>query len=1739
VGKGIFSIILFSFISSIGFGQCELSIHTQDDNGCLMAVEEVVWSNLVNVGVSGNQVFKTGGGNWQSGCTSTGSVYSEGYAYTVISETNTRRAFGLSSSDGGADLNSIEYAVYLRNNGTINVYESGNNRGNVGSYSVGDTIFIKVENDRILYFKNQNILYTGGSSPNTPLIVDCSFRDDGAQIANVRIVNTTALSFIANHSNPGSSPNYQWQVNGQNVGDNQATYSTTNLEAGDIVSCQLIPGTDACSIAPQTSNEIEIRERVSLPSSEFYAISEPSPTGCKLSLEEVVWDPSSYIRTYFNGQTLSKIKGNGNWNAGSFSLNAVHDNGSFYTIVTETDKRRIIGLNDSGENANYTNINYAFYLRNNGSLNIFESGADRGNFGSYSTGDTLRISLEPGAVKYYRNSELLRIGAPSSSPLIVDVSMRDVGATFGPVYIENKNQGEFVAFTNNLGTPSFEWSVNDTPQGNNSPVLNYTQIDDGDEISCAVNPGLNGCSSTTYFSRSVSINLNNEPEELNFYISGEASGSACIRTTENVKWDVFSAEKVDGIENSAVKVQGNGNWNAGISSLNRVSDNGYLEFTVAETDKRRMIGLSSADDNVNFNSIDYAIYLRNNGTISIYESGNNRGSFGDYDGEDIFRISVEEGTVHYYQNDQLLRIASAAPDLPLIADLSFRDVGATANNLIISNYSTGTINADATNAGQNPIFNWFVNGNLEESNSTVFTNQLLNSGDMVYCELIPDLDGCNNTSYSSNPVTILHEDSPQALNFYISGDPATQACLIAGENVSWNTSQAQNVEIQGSSLIKIQNNGQWNAGSSSLNSIATNGYFKFSVQETNRRRVIGLSHEDLSTSLSDIDYGIYLRNNGSFQIYESGNNLGNFGNYNTGDEFEIKVFDSEVSYYLNGNILFISNKAPVLPLIADVSIRDVGGTVTNPRIVKDNSGSFTAHVSNAGENPVFQWNLNGQNVGTNSPNYTNPDLTESDEVICELIPDLGNCSQTTYHSNGIILQLPDAYTPFEFYIESPGILGGEIQLSEEIQWSLSSLNHVVATNNSLEKIQSNGQWNGNAFSFNSLNGTGYLEYVVDNPYSRFAVGLSSSDQNSSFTSIDFCFRHEANGTLRINENGTNRGNFGSVSPGDTLRIIAESGTIRYQLNQNLLYTSNSSVSFPLYADVSMRDVGSEINSASIVNYSNGSFYAQIPNGENADFQWYLNGVAAGINSSSYSNSTLDAGDIVTCQITPQFAGCSNSSYTSNSIRVLNPSDVNNWIGNVSTDWNNPSNWSMGVPNNETDVRINSGTAFQPVITNPATCRDITIDNGSTLTISNSALILSGDLYNNSSINASTGTITFFGQNSSTVNGTGFQVNRMVTNKSSVTDTIYLNTDISIIDEFVFINGVISTGSNEMIFLDESSSRDGSYKSYVDGKVRKIGNNDFTFPIGKAGYYAPISIEVFGTNSEEYTAEYFNENPNLAGYNTSNFENSLESVSSCEYWILNHELGTGLTRVGLSYGDDRSCGISEPWNLTVSRWNGSTWIDHGANDVQGDSESGLVISSDEISEFSPFALGRSGFGNPLPVELLDFNVSYRDYQVKIAWSSATEINCDYYVVERSKDLLEFSAIGSVNGSGNSTGTINYKMYDDSNISGTWYYRLKQVDFDGNFKVYPPRSVVINPDQSLLIYPNPAIDQLNIVQSGLGDNVEIKVYNLTGNIVKTLETLSAKSKLSIGDIPSGTYILEVSGAKGVERRQLIKK
>ena len=150
------------------------------------------------------------------------------------------------------------------------------------------------------------------------------------------------------------------------------------------------------------------------------------------------------------------------------------------------------------------------------------------------------------------------------------------------------------------------------------------------------------------------------------------------------------------------------------------------------------------------------------------------------------------------------------------------------------------------------------------------------------------------------------------------------------------------------------------------------------------------------------------------------------------------------------------------------------------------------------------------------------------------------------------------------------------------------------------------------------------------------------------------------------------------------------------------------------------------------------------------------------------------------------------------------------------------------------------------------------------------------------------------------------------------------------------------------------------------------------------------------------------------------------------------------------------------------------------------------------------------GRALPVELYTYSVKLEDNQVRIDWSTATEIDNDYFVVERSSDGYSFEEFARVEGSGNSTSIRNYGISDEFPFEGVSYYRLRQVDFDGKMTFFDIKTVENKngyvDKNGITVFPNPIMEhsKFEIGLEGFGGEiVQIKIQNMNGFLIYSNE------------------------------------
>ena len=174
---------------------------------------------------------------------------------------------------------------------------------------------------------------------------------------------------------------------------------------------------------------------------------------------------------------------------------------------------------------------------------------------------------------------------------------------------------------------------------------------------------------------------------------------------------------------------------------------------------------------------------------------------------------------------------------------------------------------------------------------------------------------------------------------------------------------------------------------------------------------------------------------------------------------------------------------------------------------------------------------------------------------------------------------------------------------------------------------------------------------------------------------------------------------------------------------------------------------------------------------------------------------------------------------------------------------------------------------------------------------------------------------------------------------------------------------------------------------------------------------------------------------------------------------------------------------------------------------------------------------------LPVELVNFQIINKNNMPLITWSTATEINNDYFIIEKSFDGINGQEIARIQGSGNSNMLKTYILADEAfeKSQNQVYYRLIQVDFDGQTHSYPWD--VYNSSNSMesitmKVFPNPSNGNFNLQIQGLTENstYQINIFDMTGRAQYSEEIISTNSFIIENINPEnklekGFYMVEV--------------
>jgi len=425
--------------------------------------------------------------------------------------------------------------------------------------------------------------------------------------------------------------------------------------------------------------------------------------------------------------------------------------------------------------------------------------------------------------------------------------------------------------------------------------------------------------------------------------------------------------------------------------------------------------------------------------------------------------------------------------------------------------------------------------------------------------------------------------------------------------------------------------------------------------------------------------------------------------------------------------------------------------------------------------------------------------------------------------------------------------------------------------------------------------------------------------------------------------------------------------------------------------------------------------------------------------------------------------------------------------------------------------------------------------------SSGALVNNGDFYlkiditNDQSLMAvGTGTLYLNGTGAQAINGTQtFKTYNLNTNNSA---GITLNNNLSVSGVHTFAAGLVTTSAtpNYLVYEAGSSYSGDNDSRHINGWVKKIGNTNFTFPVGDATYERTAAITNLSATSE-FDCKYYTPTQNVF-----NLFSPLVQVHANEYWQIN-EISGGNVRVILNWDNSKvamdNVAIN---NIRVAYYSAGYWRDGGGSASGNINTTGTITSYSGGSSFSlPFTLGFTD--QVLPLKMLSFTGERRSGISFLHWTTENEQGIDRYEIQRSYDGVTYVAIGSVSAH-KANSQQQYDFEDHLAIHGIAYYRLKNIDNDGKFSY--SKVVVVSEREiqsSSFVIINPVRNAITVFnKTGKEGVFDYRLLNSAGQQVLNGRVNMAVNGGAVIPIPgtaAGIYLLELSKEKIVFIQKLL--
>jgi len=1245
---------------------------------------------------------------------------------------------------------------------------------------------------------------TASSNPITMTVTPTVLATVSITASSTNICTGTSVSFTATPTNGGSTPVYQWKVNGSNVGTNSTTFSTSTLNNGDVISCVLTSNANCVSSTNVTSNTISMT--VTTPASATITISGGNSicAGASASFNSAVTNAGTNpvyqwkinggnvgtnsatfsSSTLANGDVVSCqfTSTNGCSGASTVSSNTI----TMAVAPSVIPDVTIAASNSSicaGQSVTFTAspVNGGTspsYLWLKNSTVVATSGA------TYSTttlanNDVVKCILTSNATcavpsNDTSNAIVITVGSNATPTISITPSATNICTGTAVTYT--------ATITNGGTSPAYQWKVNNVNAGTNAATFTTSTLANGDVVSCVLTSNANCVSTTTVSSNALTI-LVNAPVAPSVSFTPSATNICAGQSV------TFTATPTNGGSTPSYQWKVNGN-NAGANAAT------FTSTTLANGDVITVVMTSSAScpsvptataapftitvnpastPDVTITASQTSICAGspvlftattvNGGNSPSYQWFRNATVVGT-NSATLSTSSISNNDVFKCVLTSNVSCASKTTDTSNVVSITVNpavnaSVSITASSTSICTGSSATFTATPTNGGTSPVYQWKINGTNAGTNAATFTTSALANGDVVSCILTSNAACATPANASSNSLTIVVSPTVSpAVSFTPS---ATNIC--SGQSVTFTASPTNGGSTPSYQWKVNGNNAGTNAAAFTSTTLANGDVITVVMTSSASCPSVPTATATPFTitvnpaSIPDVNIAVSANNvcAGTTVVFTATPTNGganpayqwqvNGANVATGNSFTTNTLSngSVVSCVLTASGACISpsmdTSNTIVMVVSPTLVPTVNIAASATSICTGTSITFNATASNGGTAPLYQWKVNGSNVATGST-FATSTLANGDVVSCVLTTNATCANPATVNSNSISISVATPSTPSVSVSPS----ATNICQGQSITFTATPTNGGTAPVYQWKVNGANVGTNATVFASTTLNNgdavvcemTSNAACIATPTVSSTPINITVNTASAPTIAIStattaICTGSSTVFTASITNGGTspvyqwkvNGTNTGTNSSTFTTTSLTNGAIVSCVLTSSSVCavpttaTSNSitmTVNNSLTPTISIAPSATNVCAGTAVTFTATTTNA----GSTPVYKWKVNGTVVGGNSTTFTTSTLNNNDVVTCELTSSLACITNTAVSSNSILMtISPIVAPSVMVNATA-----TNICQGASVTFTALPTNAGTAptYQwkvngnTVGTNSNTYTSSTLSNGDVVSV---------------------------------------------------------------------------------------------------------------------------------------------------------------------------------------------------------------------------------------------------------------------------------------------------------------------------------------------------------------------------------------------------------------------------------------